>query len=187
MTESLLINIAITVLFLPLLGFVITLFLGSKVKQIYIFENIILFFSLVGAIILAYFKLSNFGDNTITSEFVWIDLGITPLMGDIKITLGIILDNISVLMIVVVMTVSFLVHIFSVEYMRGDPRYNRYFAYLGLFTFSMSGIVFTHNILMMYIFWELVGVSSYLLIGFWFEKKICFRCSEKSIYCKPHW
>jgi len=101
-------------------------------------------------------------------------------MGDIKITLGIILDNISVLMIVVVMTVSFLVHIFSVEYMRGDPRYNRYFAYLGLFTFSMSGIVFTHNILMMYIFWELVGVSSYLLIGFWFEKKSASDAAKKA-------
>jgi NADH-quinone oxidoreductase subunit L len=101
-------------------------------------------------------------------------------MGEIKITLGIILDNISVLMIVVVMIISSLVHIFSVEYMRGDPRYNRYFAYLGLFTFSMSGIVFTHNILMMYIFWELVGVSSYLLIGFWFEKKSASDAAKKA-------
>ncbi|UCH65515.1 MAG: NADH-quinone oxidoreductase subunit L [Ignavibacterium sp.] len=179
MTESLMINIAIAVLFLPLLGFVVTLLLGSKVKQIYLFENIILIFSLIGAIILAFFKLSSF-DNTITAEFVWIDLGNTPLMGDIKITLGIILDNISVLMIVVVMLISSLVHIFSIEYMRGDPRYNRYFAYLGLFTFSMSGIVFTHNILMMYIFWELVGVSSYLLIGFWFEKKSASDAAKKA-------
>jgi NADH-quinone oxidoreductase subunit L len=179
MTESLMINIAIAVLFLPLLGFVVTLLLGNKVKQIYLFENIILIFSLIGAIILAFFKLSSF-DNTITAEFVWIDLGNTPLMGDIKITLGIILDNISVLMIVVVMIISSLVHIFSIEYMRGDPRYNRYFAYLGLFTFSMSGIVFTHNILMMYIFWELVGVSSYLLIGFWFEKKSASDAAKKA-------
>jgi NADH-quinone oxidoreductase subunit L len=179
MTESLMINIAIAVLFLPLLGFVVTLLLGSKVKQIYFFENIILILSLGGAIILAFFKLSSF-DSIITAEFVWIDLGNTPLMGEIKITLGIILDNISVLMIVVVMIISSLVHIFSVEYMRGDPRYNRYFAYLGLFTFSMSGIVFTHNILMMYIFWELVGVSSYLLIGFWFEKKSASDAAKKA-------
>ena len=158
MTESLMINIAITVLFLPLLGFVVTLLLGSKIKKIYYFENIIMFFSLAGAIILAYFKLTNYADITLSSEFVWIDLGNTPLMGEIKITLGILLDNIAVLMIVVVMLISFLVHIFSIEYMRGDPRYNRYFAFLGLFTFSMSGIVFTHNILMMYIFWELVGL-----------------------------
>jgi NADH-quinone oxidoreductase subunit L len=124
MTESLMINIAIAVLFLPLLGFVVTVFLGSKIKQIYFFENIIMFLSLAGAIILAFFKLSSYGDITISSEFVWIDLGNTPLMGDVKITLGIMLDNIAVLMIVVVMIISFLVHIFSVEYMRGDPRYN---------------------------------------------------------------
>ncbi len=180
MTESLMINIAIAVLFLPLLGFVVTVFLGSKIRHIYFFENIIMFLSLAGAIILAFFKLSSFGDTTISSEFVWIDLGNTPLMGDIKITLGIMLDNIAVLMIVVVMIISFLVHIFSIEYMRGDPRYNRYFAYLGLFTFSMSGIVFTHNILMMYIFWELVGLSSYLLIGFWFEKKSASDAAKKA-------
>lgn len=180
MTESLMINIAITVLFLPLLGFVVTLLLGSKIKKIYYFENIIIFFSLAGAIILAYFKLTNYGDITISSEFVWIDLGNTPLMGELKITLGILLDNIAVLMIVVVMLISFLVHIFSIEYMRGDPRYNRYFAFLGLFTFSMAGIVFTHNILMMYIFWELVGLSSYLLIGFWFEKKSASDAAKKA-------
>ncbi|MEJ2506308.1 MAG: NADH-quinone oxidoreductase subunit L, partial [Ignavibacteriaceae bacterium] len=116
----------------------------------------------------------------ITSEFTWINLGNTPIMGEIKINLGILIDNISTLMMVVVMLISFLVHIFSIEYMRGDPRYNRYFASLGLFTFSMSGIVLTHNILMMYIFWELVGVSSYLLIGFWFEKKSAADAGKKA-------
>jgi NADH-quinone oxidoreductase subunit L len=180
MTESLMINIAIAVLFLPLLGFVVTVFLGSRIKQIYFFENIIMFFSLAGSIILVIFKLASFGETTISSEFIWIDIGNTPLMGEIKITLGIMLDNISVLMMFVVMLISFLVHIFSVEYMRGDPRYNRYFAYLGLFTFSMAGIVFTHNILMMYIFWELVGLSSYLLIGFWFEKKSASDAAKKA-------
>ena len=64
--------------------------------------------------------------------------------------------------------------------MKGDERYNRYFAYLGIFTFSMNGIVLTHNILMMYIFWELVGLSSYLLIGFWFEKKSAADASKKA-------
>jgi NADH-quinone oxidoreductase subunit L len=64
--------------------------------------------------------------------------------------------------------------------MKGDIRYNRYFAYLGLFTFSMSGIVLTHNMLMMYIFWELVGISSYLLIGFWYEKKSASDAGKKA-------
>ena len=81
MTESLMIDIAIAVLFLPLLGFVVTVFLGSKIKQIYFFENIIMFLSLAGAIILAFCKLSSYGDITISSEFVWIDLGNTPYNG----------------------------------------------------------------------------------------------------------
>jgi NADH-quinone oxidoreductase subunit L len=139
-----------------------------------------MFFGLAGAIILVFFKLTTYANFTIASEFVWIDLGNTPFVGEIQITLGIMLDNIAVLMIFVVMLISFLVHIFSIEYMRDDPRYNRYFAYLGLFTFSMSGIVFTHNILMMYIFWELVGLSSYLLIGFWFEKKSASDAAKKA-------
>lgn len=180
MTESLMINIAVIILFLPLWGFVVTALLGGRFKSLYIFENVIMFFSLAGSIILVYFKLTTFADITLISEFVWIDLGNTPLMGDIQITLGIVLDNISVLMIFVVMLISFLVHIFSIEYMKGDVRYNRYFAYLGLFTFSMSGIVLTHNILMMYIFWELVGLSSYLLIGHWFEKKSASDAAKKA-------
>jgi NADH-quinone oxidoreductase subunit L len=180
MTEILMIQIAVAILFLPLLGFVVTVLLGGKIKWVYNFENIIMFVGLAAAVVLAFFKLTSFGDNTISAEFVWINLGNTPLMGDIQITLGILLDNVSVLMMVIVMLISFLVHIFSIEYMRGDPRYNRYFAYLGLFTFSMAGIVLTHNILMMYIFWELVGLSSYLLIGFWFEKKSASDAAKKA-------
>ena len=180
MTENLMINIAVIILFLPFLGFVVTLLLGSKIKKIYYFENFVLFLGLVGSLWLAFIKLSSFDTSTITSEFTWINLGNTPVMGEIKINLGILIDNISALMMVVVMLISFVVHIFSIEYMRGDPRYNRYFAYLGLFTFSMSGIVLTHNILMMYIFWELVGVSSYLLIGFWFEKKSAADAGKKA-------
>jgi NADH-quinone oxidoreductase subunit L len=90
------------------------------------------------------------------------------------------LDNLSVIMIFTVTLISLLVHIYSVAYMKGDIRYSRYFAYLGLFTFSMTGIVFTHNFLMMYIFWELVGVSSYLLIGFWYEKKSASDAGKKA-------
>ena len=90
------------------------------------------------------------------------------------------IDNIAVIMLFTVFLISMLVHIFSLDYMKGDIRYNRYFAYLGIFTFSMTGIVFTHNVLMMYIFWELVGLSSYLLIGFWFEKKSASDAAKKA-------
>jgi NADH-quinone oxidoreductase subunit L len=83
-------------------------------------------------------------------------------------------------MLFVVALISALVNYFSIAYMKGDERYNRYFAYLGIFTFSMNGIVLTNNILMMYIFWELVGLSSYLLIGFWFEKKSAADAGKKA-------
>ena len=73
-------------------------------------------------------------------------------------------------MLMVVSLIGFLVHLYSTEYMKGDPRYSRYFAFLGIFIFSMNGIVLADSLIMMYIFWELVGLSSFLLIGFWFEK-----------------
>jgi NADH-quinone oxidoreductase subunit L len=180
MTENLLINISIIILFLPLLGFIVTLLLGKKVKKIFFFELFVLFVGLVLSAILLIGKLTSFADAQIVSEFKWIDMGSVPVLGSINIYLGMLIDDISALMILVVYIISFLVHFFSMDYMKGDIRYNRYFAYLGLFTFSMSGIVLTHNMLMMYMFWELVGISSYLLIGFWYEKKSASDAGKKA-------
>ena len=180
MSESLLINISVIILCLPLLGFVVTIFLGKKIPKIFFFEIFVLLAGLVLSAVLLISKLTSYGDISITSQFKWIDMGNVPVVGSIKIYLGIMLDDISTMMILVVYIISFLVHFFSIDYMKGDIRYNRYFAYLGLFTFSMSGIVLTHNILMMYIFWELVGISSYLLIGFWYEKKSASDAGKKA-------
>ena len=180
MSESLLINISVIILCLPLLGFVVTIFLGKKIPKIFFFEIFVLLAGLVLSAVLLIGKLTTYGDVSITSQFKWIDMGNVPVVGSIKIYLGIMLDDISTMMILVVYIISFLVHFFSIDYMKGDIRYNRYFAYLGLFTFSMSGIVLTHNILMMYIFWELVGISSYLLIGFWYEKKSASDAGKKA-------
>lgn len=88
----------------------------------------------------------------------------------LSIDMGILLDPISVMMLVVVTFVSLMVHLYSMGYMKGAERFNAYFSFLGLFTFSMLGLVVSSNIFQMYIFWELVGVSSFLLIGFHFEK-----------------
>ena len=180
MSENFLIQLSVIILFLPLLGFVITLLLGKKIPKIFFFEVFVLFAGLVLSVVLLIGKLTFFSDVSITSEFKWIDMGNVPIIGSIKIYLGMLIDDISALMIVIVFIISFLVHFFSVDYMKGDIRYNRYFAYLGLFTFSMSGIVLTHNMLMMYIFWELVGISSYLLIGFWYEKKSASDAGKKA-------
>jgi NADH-quinone oxidoreductase subunit L len=174
MTESSLIKLAIVILFLPLLGFTITIFFGKKIKYTYILEIITVGIASLLSAFLMYTKLSAYADTEIVSEFTWITLDST------SIKLGMLLDNLSVIMIFTVTLISLLVHIYSVAYMKGDIRYSRYFAYLGLFTFSMTGIVFTHNFLMMYIFWELVGVSSYLLIGFWYEKKSASDAGKKA-------
>ena len=180
MDSQFLINTSLYVLFLPLLGFVVTLLLGKKVKSVYLFENLVLILTFIASVLILYNKLVNFPDSKIVSEVEWFGFANTPLFGDISVKLGIMIDNITAMMLFVVALISMLVHLYSIAYMKGDERYNRYFAYLGIFTFSMNGIVLTHNILMMYIFWELVGLSSYLLIGFWFEKKSASDAGKKA-------
>ncbi len=84
------------------------------------------------------------------------------------------------MMLIVITTVSFMVHIYSLGYMKGEKGFERFFAFLSLFTFSMLGLVVATNIFQMYIFWELVGVSSYLLIGFYYQKPSAVRASKKA-------
>jgi NADH-quinone oxidoreductase subunit L len=96
------------------------------------------------------------------------------------INLGVLLDPISVMMLVVITTVSLMVHLYSLGYMHGEQGFQRYYAFLSLFSFSMLGLVVATNIFQMYIFWELVGVSSYLLIGFYYTKPSAVAASKKA-------
>ena len=98
----------------------------------------------------------------------------------LQIDMGILLDPISVMMLVVICFVSLMVHIFSLGYMKGEERFATYYSFLGLFTFSMLGLVVASNIFQMYIFWELVGVSSFLLIGYYFQKPSAVAASKKA-------
>lgn len=98
----------------------------------------------------------------------------------VSIDMGILLDPISVMMIVVVTFISLMVHIYSIGYMKGEPRISTYYAFLSLFTFSMLGLVLSTNIFQMYVFWELVGVSSFLLIGFYYEKPSAVAAAKKA-------
>jgi len=102
------------------------------------------------------------------------------LMGRVQFHAGILLNNLSVLMMVLVSGISVLVHIYSREYMKNDPNIHRYWAYLGLFCFSMLGLVISDSLLLIYLFWELVGFSSYLLIGFWFSKHAASQAAKKA-------
>ncbi|MBS1519196.1 MAG: NADH-quinone oxidoreductase subunit L [Bacteroidetes bacterium] len=99
---------------------------------------------------------------------------------NLSIDLGILLDPISVMMLIVITTVSLMVHIYSLGYMKGDIGFSRYYAFLSLFTFSMLGLVLSVNIFMTYMFWELVGLSSYLLIGHYYEKPAAVSASKKA-------
>ncbi|HUA38284.1 MAG TPA: NADH-quinone oxidoreductase subunit L [Candidatus Sulfopaludibacter sp.] len=101
-------------------------------------------------------------------------------IGSLQIDFGLKLDALSMMMLLVVTGVGGAIHIYSVGYMREDSGFSRFFAELSLFTFSMLGIVLANNFIEMFIFWELVGVSSYLLIGFWFEKPSAGDAAKKA-------
>ena len=98
----------------------------------------------------------------------------------LAIDMGVLIDPISVMMLIVVSIISLMVHIYSRGYMKGDDGYTRFFAFLGLFSFSMFGLVLATNLFQIYMFWELVGVSSYLLIGFYYTKTSAVAAGKKA-------
>ena len=154
-------------LVLPILSFIILIFFGKRLKtHSSTLALILIGLMLLNAIMLFIKALSHDPRHhwSLQKSFEWFTTG------DLFINLGFYVDNITAIMLLVVALIGFLVHLYSTEYMKGDPRYSRYFAFLGIFIFSMNGIVLADSLIMMYIFWELVGLSSFLLIGFWFEK-----------------
>ncbi len=172
MNQDLLVILSISNLLIPLLSFLILIFFGKRLPRGGDSIATTLLFIVLGSSFYVMFqKLMNFPDEAIQASFKWVSFGNVPFIGQLDIHLGIVLDNLSVIMLTVVAIVSSLVHLFSIGYMKDDVRYSRYFAFLGFFTFSMSVIVLTNNFFTMYVGWELVGISSYLLIGHWYEKK----------------
>ena len=125
-----------------------------------------------------YFSADRLADGTYAT-FVPYNVTWLPL-GHLHFDLGILLDPISVMMLIVISTVSLMVHIYSFGYMHGEKGFQRYYAFLSLFTMSMLGLVLATNIFQMYMFWELVGVSSYLLIGFYYSLHAAVHASKKA-------
>lgn len=113
-------------------------------------------------------------------QFVPLKITWLAFTKELSIDMGLVIDPISVMMLVVVTFVSLMVHIYSLGYLKGEERFATYYAYLGLFTFSMLGLVLASNIFQIYIFWELVGVSSFLLIGFYYDKPSAVAASKKA-------
>jgi NADH-quinone oxidoreductase subunit L len=120
-------------------------------------------------------KVEEVFQTIIATKTTWINF--TDLL---HIDMGILLDPISIMMLVVVSTISLMVHIYSLGYMKGESGFNRYYAFLSLFTFSMYSLVLATNIFQMYIFWELVGVSSFLLIGYYYDKPSAVAAAKKA-------
>jgi NADH-quinone oxidoreductase subunit L len=107
----------------------------------------------------------------------WISLAGLP---DNAFTISVRVDKLSSFMMLTVCLISLLVHLYSMEYMKGKLNYTRYFPYLSVFTFAMLGLILSDNLLITFMFWELVGFTSYLLIGFWFTKEVAVKASKKA-------
>ena len=172
----------IFILILPLLTFIVLGLLGTKLKACT--AGLIGTISLGLVALLSYFtafqyfttqKIDGVYQALTPFNTTWLNVG-----ANLNIDLGILLDPISVMMLVVISTVSLMVHIYSMGYMKGEVGFERYYAFLSLFSFAMLGLVLATNIFQMYIFWELVGVSSYLLIGFYYTKPSAVAAAKKA-------
>lgn len=173
----------ILILVLPVLSFLVLGLTGMFMKHRV--AGLIGTSSLLGVTILSYLTAFKYFMSPRTADGVYLTLTPwniewLPFTDSLHIDMGILLDPISVMMLVVISTVSLMVHIYSFGYMKGEKGFQRYYAFLSLFTFSMLGLVVATNIFQMYVFWELVGVSSYLLIGFYYTKPEAIAASKKA-------
>jgi NADH-quinone oxidoreductase subunit L len=158
---------------LPLLAFGIIVFFTNRNKKA---SSAVSIGAICSSFVLSLIVIASVLKNPVAQEFefTWIHL-----LG-FHIKMGLLIDPLTAVMLFVVCTVSMLVHIYSVGYMEGDPRFSRFFSFLSLFSFSMLGLVLANNFLEIFVFWELVGLTSYLLIGFWFEKKVASDAGKKA-------
>ncbi|MYC28685.1 MAG: NADH-quinone oxidoreductase subunit L [Chloroflexi bacterium] len=165
------------IFFLPLLSFLlITLVIRPFFNRYAVVSGYLLILALAVSLALSLVVLrQHYGGAELDFEpHTWLNLG------DVVIQMGLLLDPVTSIMLVVVSGVSLLIQIYSLGYMRGDPGVARYFAYMSLFTAAMLGLVLSVNVVQLYAFWELVGVSSYLLIGFWHDRPSAAAAAKKA-------
>ncbi|MGG0276214.1 NADH-quinone oxidoreductase subunit L [Bacillus rhizoplanae] len=156
----------------PLVSFVLLLMFGKKLKEGSSWLGTFLaFLSFAGAVLVLIERLSA---ETVKQQWTWLQIG------DVNISFGFEVNALNALMLFIVTLVSLLVHMYSKGYMQGDERFHIFYAYLGLFTFAMLGLVISTNLLQLYIFWELVGLGSFLLIGFYFFKEEAKAAAKKA-------
>jgi len=168
------------IFFLPLISFaVIALFLRPFANKRPELSGYVTIAALTGALALSLWVLLSVmaapGHKLPVPDITWV-----VIEGGITIHLGLLVDSLTAVMLVVVTLVSLMVQVYSQGYMHGDPGYHRYYAFMSLFTASMLGLVIASNLLLLYVFWELVGLCSYLLIGFWFHKPSAANAAKKA-------
>ena len=174
---------SIIILFLPLLSFLLLSIFGKRIKPEIsgIIGTLVLAVTAILSLYVAFGYFFDFGKidgvytKHIVTQFSWLRFN-----ENLSIDLGIVLDPISVMMLIVISVVSAMVHLYSLNYMKGEDRFTMYYAYLALFSFSMLGLVVAVNLFQMYMFWELVGISSFLLIGFYFTKPSAIAAAKKA-------
>jgi NADH-quinone oxidoreductase subunit L len=175
---------------LPLAGFILLGLFGRKYlkNSSGIIGTVLLLASTILAIYTAYEyffvygKVAGVYEKKFPLNYTWLEFLPAGQAGSkgVSIDMGILLDPISVMMLVVVTFVSLMVHIYSLGYMKGEERFSTYYSFLSLFTFSMLGLVVSRNLFQIYIFWELVGVSSFLLIGYYYNKPSAVAACKKA-------
>ncbi|MDP4290891.1 MAG: proton-conducting transporter membrane subunit, partial [Bacteroidota bacterium] len=171
------------ILFLPFFSFILLSLFGKRIKPEIsgIIGTLSLAITAILSLYVAYGYFFGFGhvDGTyvkhIVTRFSWLQFN-----ENLSIDMGIVLDPISVMMLIVISFVSAMVHLYSLNYMKGEDRFTLYYAYLSLFSFSMLGLVVAVNLFQMYMCWELVGISSFLLIGFYFTKPSAIAAAKKA-------
>jgi len=170
-------NIILTGILIPVMPFLAFLLIVSITKRFKLLSAIIsitaIFISLILSIVVLNWQLKNPGMH-LKYDLPWLYLN------NLKMHIGIIINSLTCIMLLVVTTVSFLVQVYSIGYMKGDDGFSKFFAFISLFSFSMLGIVIADNLLQLYIFWELVGLCSYLLIGFWYYKPEAAEAGKKA-------
>ncbi len=157
---------------LPLLAFVINTALPAKWSKVAGWVSTV--FILISCVLAAFIFSKVWNGHQVHQQMLWFTIGDTPVYA------GILLNNLSVLLLLLVNLIALPVHLYSTAYMRHDEKYSRYFAYLSFFCFSMLALAVSDNLVLFYIFWELVGFSSYLLIGFWFTRDKAVFANKKA-------
>ena len=175
---------ALIILVLPLLAFVVQIFWGRKLPRHGDFVptaamGVGLVIALKMFVVDLLMSPTGVVPQRLTVLNDWLIEGGTGAYA-FRMKFGVLVDNLTIIMLLVVTLVSFLVHLYSIGYMHGEVRYSRFFAFLALFTFSMLGLVIASNLLFLFMFWELVGLCSYFLIGFYYEKKSACNASMKA-------